>query len=43
MLLPVIVPFNALKAAANALLALFILTPALRQVAPGWVPEPPGR
>ncbi len=43
MLLPVIVPFNALKAAANALLALFVLAPALRQVAPRWVPEPPGR
>jgi riboflavin transporter FmnP len=39
MLLPVIVPFNAVKAAANALLALFVLTPLLRQVAPGLVPE----
>jgi riboflavin transporter FmnP len=39
MLLPVIVPFNAVKAAANALLALFVLSPVLRQVAPGLVPE----
>jgi riboflavin transporter FmnP len=43
MLLPVFVPFNAVKAAANALLALFILTAALRHVVPGGVPEPPGR
>ncbi len=43
MLLPVIVPFNALKAGANALLALFVLTPVLRYVAPGVVPEPHGR
>lgn len=37
MLMPVIVPFNALKGAANALLALFVLAPALRQVARGTV------
>jgi len=43
MLLPVIVPFNALKAGANALLALFVLAPALRQVAPGLVAEPSRR
>lgn len=43
MLLPVFIPFNAVKAAANALLALFVLAPALRQLAPGWVAEPPGR
>ncbi len=43
MLLPVFVPFNAVKAAANALLALFVLVPVLRQVAPRWVPQPPGR
>lgn len=43
MLLPVIVPFNAVKAAANALLALFVLTPLLRQLSPGLVPEIPRR
>lgn len=43
MLLPVIVPFNAVKAGANALLALFVVTPALRQIAPDLVPELPRR
>lgn len=41
MLLPIFVPFNAVKAAANALLALFVLAPAVRHVAPHWAQEPP--
>lgn len=41
--LPVLISFSAVKSGANALLARFVVTPALRHMAPEVVPDLPRR